>query len=200
MKTYALHLCDDHPILAISLAEKLQCEQFVQSTSVSHSIDELKEFLASNKVDLLLLDISFKGDSVFDVLQSIQESYPGLKIVLLTNYELSDVLIEARKFNVHGLIGKSVSFEELKVACITVLSGKAYWGKMQISELTLNELTSREREILKLLVQGNTNQQISEELSISIYTVQTHRKNIKSKLQVEGVADLIAIVNRYRLV
>jgi DNA-binding NarL/FixJ family response regulator len=146
------------------------------------------------------LDISFRGVSVFDVLQSIQEAYPYLKIVLLTNYELSDVLIEARKFNVHGLIGKSASFEELKEACITVLSGKAYWGKMQISELTLNELTSREREILHLLVQGNTNQQISEELSISIYTVQTHRKNIKSKLQVEGVADLIAVVNHYRLV
>lgn len=64
----------------------------------------------------------------------------------------------------------------------------------------IQEITPREREIMRLLVNGKTNQQIAEELSISIYTVQTHRKNIKSKLQVEGVADLIAIVNHYRLV
>jgi DNA-binding NarL/FixJ family response regulator len=200
MKTYSLHLCDDHPILTCSLAELLGKEPFVQSVSVSNHIDELMSALETSSIDLLLLDVSFKGVTVFEFLGKIKSAFPEVKILLFTNYELSDVILEARKFQVEGLIGKSTTLEELRSACLSVLNGSDYWGKFQLSQEMIQEITPREREILHLLVQGNTNQQISEELSISIYTVQTHRKNIKSKLQVEGVSDLIAIVNHYRLV
>ncbi len=199
MKTYTLHLCDDHPILTCSLAELLGKEPFVQSVSVSHHIDELMSALETSSIDLLLLDVSFKGETVFEFLGKIKSAFPDLKILLLTNYELSDVILEARKFQVDGLIGKSATLEELRSACLSVLNGGDYWGKFQLSQEMIQEITPREREIMRLLVNGKTNQQIAEELSISIYTVQTHRKNIKSKLQVEGVADLIAVVNQYRL-
>jgi DNA-binding CsgD family transcriptional regulator len=62
------------------------------------------------------------------------------------------------------------------------------------------DLTVREVEIVKLLLRGYTNQKIANQLSISIHTVQTHRKNIKSKLQLEGASDLIAFANRFKLV
>jgi DNA-binding NarL/FixJ family response regulator len=133
-------------------------------------------------------------------LGKIKSAFPDLKILLLTNYELSDVILEARKFQVDGLIGKSATLEELRSACLSVLNGGDYWGKFQLSQEMIQEITPREREIMRLLINGKTNQQIAEELSISIYTVQTHRKNIKAKLHVEGVADLIAVVNHYRLV
>ena len=200
MKKYSLHLCDDHPILTCSLAELLGKEPFVQSVSVSHHFDELMLALETSSIDLLLLDVSFKGVTVFEFLGKIKSVFPDLKILLLTNYELSDIILEARKFQVEGLIGKSATLEELRSACLSVLNGGDYWGKFQLSQEMIQEITPREREIMRLLVNGKTNQQIAEELSISIYTVQTHRKNIKAKLQVEGVADLIAVVNHYRLV
>jgi DNA-binding NarL/FixJ family response regulator len=200
MKKYSLHLCDDHPILACSLAELLSKEPFVQSVSVSQHFDELMSALDTSFIDLLLLDISFKGVTVFEFLGKIKSTFTDVKILMLTNYELSDVILEARKFQVEGLIGKSATMEELRSACWHVLNGGEYWGKFQLSQEMIQEITPREREIMRLLVNGKTNQQIAEELSISIFTVQTHRKNIKSKLQVEGVADLIAAVNHYRLV
>ena len=200
MKKYSLHLCDDHPILTSSLAELLGKEPFVLFVGVSHHFDDLMLALETSSIDLLLLDVSFKGVTVFEFLGKIKSQFPDLKILLLTNYELSDVILEARKFQVEGLIGKSATLEELRSACLSVLNGGDYWGKFQLSQEMIQEITPREREIMRLLVNGKTNQQIAEELSISIYTVQTHRKNIKAKLQVEGVADLIAVVNHYRLV
>jgi DNA-binding NarL/FixJ family response regulator len=199
LDTYSLHLCDDHPVLAISLSEMLKQESFVRTISVSHDFVGLKVELSNASIDLLLLDISFKGENAFDFLEEIKASYPNLKILLLTNYELSDIHLEARKFQVEGLIGKSASLEELKTACKTVLNGGEYWGKYQLSSEIIKDITPREREIMLLLVQGKTNQQISDALSISILTVQTHRKNIKAKLQLENITDLISVVNHFRL-
>lgn len=199
LDTYSLHLCDDHPVLAISLSEMLKQESFVGTISVSHDFISLKVELSNASIDLLLLDISFKGENAFDFLDEIKRSYPNLKILLLTNYELSDIHLEARKFQVEGLIGKNTSMEELKTACKMVLNGGEYWGKYQLSSEIIKDITPREREIMLLLVQGKTNQQISDALSISILTVQTHRKNIKAKLQLENITDLISVVNHFRL-
>ena len=79
------------------------------------------------------------------------------------------------------------------------MNGGEYWGKYQLSSELNKDITPREREIMFLLVQGKTNKQISEALSISILTVQTHRKNIKAKLQLENITDLISVMNQFRL-
>lgn len=199
LDTYSLHLCDDHPVLAISLSEMLKKESFVRTISISRDFIGLKVELSNASIDLLLLDISLKGENAFDFLDELRGSYPNLKILLFTNYELSDIHLEARKFQVEGLIGKSASLEEFITACKIILNGGEYWGKYQMSSELIKEITPREREIMFLLVQGKTNKQISEALSISILTVQTHRKNIKAKLQLENISDLISVMNQFRL-
>ncbi len=199
LDTYSIHLCDDHPVLAISLSEMLKKESFVRNISISRDFIGLKVELSNASIDLLLLDISLKGENAFDFLDELKGNYPNLKILLFTNYELSDIHLEARKFQVEGLIGKSASLEEFITACKTILNGGEYWGKYQLSSELNKDITPREREIMFLLVQGKTNKQISEALSISILTVQTHRKNIKAKLQLENITDLISVMNQFRL-
>jgi len=79
MKKYSLHLCDDHPILACSLAELLGKEPFVQSVNVSHHFEALVSALETSSIDLLLLDVSFKGVTIFEILGKIKTTFPDVK-------------------------------------------------------------------------------------------------------------------------
>ena len=83
LDTYSLHLCDDHPVLAISLSEMLKKESFVRTISISRDFIGLKVELSNASIDLLLLDISLKGENAFDFLEELKVNYPNLKILLL---------------------------------------------------------------------------------------------------------------------
>lgn len=198
MKTFSVHICDDHPILTMSMVELFSKQVFVSSVSYSNDHKTLFEKLRNLKVDLLVLDVSLNGESSFNYINELKKEFSDLSILIYTNYETLDVYLESRKHNLNGFIGKSKSVDEFLNGCKLILETGEYWGSYQIERKISEEITVREEEILKYLMQGYTNQDISNKLSISIFTVQTHRKNIKSKLQIEGVKDLISLTNQFR--
>ena len=202
MQSFTIHICDDHPLITSGLEQVLMGTDFVKTYSCSHSKEELFIFLKNNSVDLLLLDISLKGYNILDDLSFIIFSYPKLKVVFLSNYDLMDVQLKARELGAHGFISKSYNNINLIDICKKVLLGEDFWSFDSLTSIkndTNFELTAREVEIVKLLLKGYTNQKIANVLFISIHTVQTHRKNIKSKLKLDGTSDLIAFSNRFKL-
>lgn len=198
MKTYSVHICDDHPILTMSMVELLNKQVFVSDVSYSNDHKTLIEKLRDTKVDLLVLDVSLNGASSFNYIDELKKEFSDLSILIYTNYETLDVYLESRKHNLNGFIGKSKSVDEFLNGCKLILESGEYWGSYQIPKKLFSEITPREAEVLNFIMKGNTNQQISEKLSISILTVQTHRKNIKAKLDIESVNDLISLTNQFR--
>ncbi len=207
MQDFSIHICDDHPLITSGLEQVFALNSFITNFSSSYSRDGLFTFLRKNKVDLLLLDVSLKGHNSIEDIPILLDTYPALKVVLISTYDLMDVQLKAREAGAHGFISKSSDNVQLLDVCKRVMKGEDFWNFDSFTSYNLvntpaigNDLTVREVEIVKLLLRGNTNQKIANQLNISIHTVQTHRKNIKSKLQLEGASDLIAFANRFKLV
>lgn len=207
MQDFSIHICDDHPLITSGLEQVFALNSFITNFSSSYSRDGLFTFLRKNKVDLLLLDVSLKGHNSIEDIPILLDTYPALKVVLISTYDLMDVQLKAREAGAHGFISKSSDNVQLLDVCKRVMKGEDFWTFDSFTSYNLvntpaigNDLTVREVEIVKLLLRGNTNQKIANQLNISIHTVQTHRKNIKSKLQLEGASDLIAFANRFKLV
>lgn len=204
-KSYSIHICDDHALITSGVSMILQDLDFINSLSVSHSKNDLFTILSKENIDLLLLDLSVQGTNMLDELNALKGQFPDLKIMLLTSYATIDVQREALQKNVNGFLSKDTSNDYIVEACRSVLRGENYWlsekSLLQVEKTDrVIDLTPREKEILKLLVKGYTNQKIADELVLSIHTVQTHRKNLKSKLQLEGVSDLVSFAYHYKLV
>jgi DNA-binding NarL/FixJ family response regulator len=207
LQDFSIHICDDHPLITSGLEQVFALNSFITNFSSSYSRDGLFTFLRKNKVDLLLLDVSLKGHNSIEDIPILLDTYPALKVVLISTYDLMDVQLKAREAGAHGFISKSSDNVQLLDVCKRVMKGEDFWTFDSFTSYNLvntpaigNDLTVREVEIVKLLLRGNTNQKIANQLNISIHTVQTHRKNIKSKLQLEGASDLIAFANRFKLV
>ena len=207
MQDFSIHICDDHPLITSGLEQVFAQNSFITNYSSSFSREGLFTFLRKNKIDLLLLDVSLKGHNSIEDIPILLDTYPALKVVLISTYDLMDVQLKAREAGAHGFISKSSDNVQLLDVCKRVMKGEDFWTFDSFTSYNLvntpaigNDLTVREVEIVKLLLRGNTNQKIANQLNISIHTVQTHRKNIKSKLQLEGASDLIAFANRFKLV
>lgn len=207
MQDFSIHICDDHPLITSGLEQVFAQNSFITNFSSSFSMEGLFTFLRKNKIDLLLLDVSLKGHNSIEDIPILLDTYPALKVVLISTYDLMDVQLKAREAGAHGFISKSSDNVQLLDVCKRVMKGEDFWTFDSFTSYNLvntpaigNDLTVREVEIVKLLLRGNTNQKIANQLNISIHTVQTHRKNIKSKLQLEGASDLIAFANRFKLV
>ncbi|HEX9957109.1 MAG TPA: response regulator transcription factor [Fibrella sp.] len=152
---------------------------------------------------LILLDINLQGSNGIDLGHSILASYPDIRILIITMYNQPKLLDEARRVGLHGYLLKDVGTAELLRAIRTVLSGETSFDS-RVNDLAsppddpfndsfakrLN-LTFREVEIIALIREGLSNEQIADRIHLSIETVKTHRKNIHFKLGISKATDLV---------
>jgi len=157
--------------------------------------------------DLLLLDLSMPRLSGISVVKDVRNQFPDMKILVLTIHESDQYVLETFKAGVNGYCIKDASRDELLMAIESVMSGKTFISPGIADEVmegylagrkTLKEksdwetITQREREVLKLLAEGYMNKDIGELLNISTKTVEKHRANIMSKLDLHNAAALTA--------
>ena len=157
--------------------------------------------------DLLLLDLSMPRLSGISVINDLRSQYPDMKILVLTIHESDQYVLETFKAGANGYCIKDASREELLMAIDSVLGGKTFispgiadevmegylTGRKKLKEKSDWEtITQREREVLKLLAEGYMNKEIGDLLSISTKTVEKHRANIMSKLDLHNAAALTA--------
>ena len=149
------------------------------------------------------------------VIKEIKSIYPDIKILALTIHESDEFVLQAFDAGANGYCVKDCSRHELQIAIQTVLGGKTYISPQvadQVMEGYLESskrlkkktswdiITPREREILKLVAEGYKNRQIAEMLHISIKTVEKHRANIMSKLDLHSASELTAYAIEKNLV
>ncbi len=163
--------------------------------------------LHENKIDLLITDLNLPKLDGIKLIEQTKIAYPTIKIVVLTQYQNNGLLRKMKKLNVDGFLTKNSSQGDLHQMLNTVISGNFSFMMDQTQSNTLNHLTEkkrllndpfqkmsqlseRETEILKILLDNKSNQEIADQLFIGVETVITHRKNIYRKLAVNNLLDL----------
>lgn len=176
--------------------------------TVVDEVDDGMEAVASvneHSPDLLLLGLSLPRLSGISVINTVRSTNPDMKILVLTEYEADQYVLEAFQAGANGYCIKDASTDELLLAIESVMAGKTFIspgiahgvlegyldGREKMKDASeWNTITQREREVLKLLAEGYKNKEIGEMLYISSKTVEKHRSNIMSKLGIHNVAAL----------
>ncbi len=192
-------IIDDQVIILNGLQKILADAEHLIITGVYNNGDELLHGFETALPDVLLLDIHMPGKSGIELAGIISKKYPSVKMIALTNV---DVLAQMKQMLQKGCVGyllKDVSPEVLVKAIETVNSGEQYLQeefKIQLlnslSGINNKQLiTRREKEILKLITEEHTNNEIAGKLFLSLRTVENHRNNLLQKLNVKNTAGLV---------
>ena len=204
-KQYTILLADDHSILRAGLCSILNSKSdFDVVAEVDNGMDAIKSALAF-KPDLLLTDLSMPKKNGTEAISEIKKRLPDVKCLVLTMHTSEEHVRMALNAGADGYVLKDDSHEELLTAIKTVLSGKTYLSPSicgnvvsgYLKSATADKpvsawelLTRREKEIIKLIAEGNRSKDIAEQLSISIKTVEKHRSNLMKKLDLHSVSSL----------
>lgn len=201
-------IVDDQVIILNGLQKILAEAEHINVSALYNSGDELLEGLEKAQPDVLLLDIQMPGRSGIELAAIISKKYPAVKMIALTNV---DVLTQMKQMLQKGCLGyllKDVSPQILINAIETVNNGEQFLNE-NLKKQLLNSLsgqddkqliTRREKEILKLILEENTNQDIANKLFLSLRTVENHRNNLLQKLNVKNTAGLVKIALQEGLV
>ena len=167
--------------------------------AVSNAFEAIP-FLKKHKIDVILLDINLPDISGIDLCKKINKEFPEIKILGISTFSERSYISRMIENGASGYLIKSASKEEIAEAIESVMNGKMYLSVSMEHLLhpvlptgtgNFPALTKREKEILGLIAEGLTNHQIAAQLFISPLTVDTHRKNLLTKLDVHNTAALI---------
>jgi len=200
-------VADDHSLIIDSITSILLEIDDGFKVYIAKSKSELLSVMAKEFIDLIFLDINMNGVNMLDHVEQIRDIHPKVIIIILTSYSSLSIVNDAIEKKVDAFLHKNTDKDEIKFALNRVLNGKKYMSievnrkeKLKDGFQLAKQLTSQELKLIKLLAKGYTNSKISRILHISIYTVQTHRKNIHKKLGVKSVNELIAFAYENKLV
>jgi DNA-binding NarL/FixJ family response regulator len=200
-------LAEDHTILREGLKSLLSSSQDFEVIGEAGDGREAIRCVEKLKPDLILIDLSMPRMNGMEAIREIRRLSKEVKILVLTVHKSEEYILATFKAGADGYVLKDATHEELLMAIKSVLKGKNYISP-EISEKVLEgylegrkrlksqtsweSLTSREREILKLIAEGYKNKEIAEELCISVKTVEKHRSNLMEKLNLHNVQALTA--------
>ncbi len=195
-------IVEDHPIVSDSLANIITGSDLnIQCLHAPNAAKGLA-FLNGNSFDLILLDINLPDMNGIEFCKIAKSRFPGIRILALTTIAQRHVVEKMLDQGADGFILKTSDVDDIIGGIRKVLSGKQYLGK-GVKELMnghsndnadLPMITKRESEILQLIADGLTNQEIADKLFISIFTVDSHRKNLLLKFSAKNTATLVKIV------
>jgi len=198
-------IVDDHPMVIEGIRMMLTQLEDVEVCGHAMNAASCLGYFIKNTADIVLLDINLPDQSGIDVCKTLAKKFPDLKIIALTNFDQISYVQSMKDAGAHGYLLKNASLEEIRTAIDRVTSGKEYWlGRENVRESILEHnqpmITRREVEVLKLIAEGLTNQEIADSLFVSVSTVDSHRKNLLSKLQVKNTAALVRAAIEFKII
>ncbi len=192
-------LVDDHVLVLEGIRARL--DQEVGITVVGQASDgrEALEMVKTLEPDVVMMDVSMPNMNGIETTKVFQDKYPDLKVLILSMHDNREYISQLMLHGAKGYILKDVSAEEMVRAIRSVADGATYICRAATETLfhqgskidrLESKLTRREQAILSRVARGFSSKAISSELNISVRTVETHRQNIKSKLQLSTTAEL----------
>jgi DNA-binding NarL/FixJ family response regulator len=210
-----IFIVEDHRLFREGLKAMLSPNPEYEIVGEAEDGLEAIRLIRKCKPDLVLLDLSMPRMNGFSVMREIKGGLPGIKILVLSIHESDQYVLQAFESKADGYAIKDCSREELKIAIRCVLEGKTYISpgiagnvlegyldgrKTLKNKSSLDMLTEREKEVLKLLGEGYQNKEIADLLCISVKTVEKHRSNLMSKIDLHNAAALTAFAFEHGLI
>ena len=206
---------DDHELYLEGLCLLLKKQEGIDVVGSCLTAEDLLKNLSTLQIDILLLDVHLPDMEEEELLKRIRQLKPDLKVLYLTMMRGTRYIHKLMKYGLQGYLLKNAGIEELKTAIQTVAAGSTYYSKeinimdvnndfrntITIDDKQVDEILSkREIEILKLICKEYSNAEIADKLFLSISTVETHRKNLISKLGVNNTVGLVKFAIKNKLI
>lgn len=197
-------IADDHQIILDGLTSLFADEEGVEVVGVAENGVSLLEQVPTLQPDLILLDINMPEVNGVDAARVLKADFPHIKVVMLSMFGGSKYAKTLLELGVDGYLLKNTDRSELMSAIQKIMEGGQYYSnsvmmavmeshrKPVSDEIGLDEVSAREKDVLRLLAQEFTTAEIAEKLFISTHTVESHRKNLLSKLGKKNTAGLVA--------
>jgi DNA-binding NarL/FixJ family response regulator len=207
-------LAEDHTLVRTGMRALLENSKQVQVVGEANNGRQAVDLARQLQPDLVLMDIAMPELNGIEAARQIRLAQPAVRVLMLSMHDDQQYVFEALKSGANGYVLKGAAFQELLTAITTVMGGKNYisptlsgrvmddyvrraQGDQPDSELS--KLSGREREVLQLIAEGKSSAEVAELLHISVRTVDTHRHNIMTKLEIHSIAGLTKFAIRHGL-
>jgi DNA-binding NarL/FixJ family response regulator len=189
---------DDHYMVIEGIHSLLQNEADIDWMGHANNAAACLAFLQNNTPDIILMDINLPDKSGIDLCALVKEKYASVHVIALSTFNQQSYIEKMIQNGASGYVIKNASQQELMEAIHTVNQGKQFLSfdaavaiRKPDTENDIPVITRREKEVLELIADGNTNNEIASKLCISASTVDTHRKSLLLKFSAKNTASLI---------
>ena len=211
MQKIKVLIVDDHTLVRDGIRALLALVADINVVGEAANGKEALEKVKRLAPDVVLMDLSMPIMSGLEATRRIRKRFPGTKVLALTQYEDREYIVPTIEAGARGFVSKTAAFSELASAIQAVYQGGSFLSPMAAAAVVeecqqkvaiegekdpYQNLTDREREMLKLVAEGYTAKEIADMLVISLRTVETHKTNLMKKLNIHNKADLIRFAIR----
>lgn len=199
-------IVDDHYMVIEGIRSLLQNESGIEWAGHASNADSCLAFLQQQLPDIILMDINLPDKNGIELCKEVRQLYPSVFIIGLSTFNQQSFIQKMMENGASGYVLKNATQEELMEAIRVVANGKTYFSDEAALSLRKNSgneipvLTRREKEVLELIADGLTNNEIAAKLFISVTTVDTHRKNLLAKFDSRNIASLIKAAMQMQLI
>ncbi|MGF1750409.1 response regulator [Vibrio cionasavignyae] len=193
-------IVDDHQVVLEGFIARLEREPDIEVIATASNGLEAIDVVKSYQPDVVLMDVSMPIMNGIEATQLLKEERPEAKVLMLTMHDNREYIMKVMQAGAVGYMLKEISAEKMVQAIKTVKQGSTYFCESVTQTLfsqevspavsKTNPLSRREESVLKLVAQGSSSKKIAQVLNISYRTVETHRQNIKHKLDLHSTAEL----------
>ncbi|MGV2288269.1 response regulator transcription factor [Trinickia sp. YCB016] len=199
-------LVDDHPLVRDGLRLRLEGVPNLDVAGEAGNADEALALAETVAPDLVLMDVGMNGMNGITLAGIFHERFPAIRVLMLSMHDNIEYVMQAVRAGASGYVLKDSPATEIVHAIGAVLNGQTFFSaglaarmiQASAMQTPLETLTPRERDILDLLAEGLSSKQIAQLNGLSVRTVETHRLNLKRKLDIEGQAELIKFAVEHR--
>ncbi len=204
-KKIKLFIVDDHFMVIEGIQSLLQHENDIEWMGHASNAESCLAFLQLRQPDVLFMDISLPDQSGIELCKIVREKYPQIFILGLSTFNQQSFIRKMMENGASGYLLKNADRAALMTAINTVLRGQHYFSHEVLSSTKKQDelvpvLTRRELEVLALIAEGMTNNEIAGKLFISTATVETHRKNLLAKFSAKNTATLVHAATQMQIV
>lgn len=198
----SVFLLEDHLLVRQGIRSALEALGEAKVVGEAGSAEEGLELLRTTVCDLVIMDLNLPGQSGTLCTERIRELYPSLPVLILSLHTQRSVVLDALRAGARGFVAKGSSVEELRAAVKTLAAGGSYFDAFSapsVLALIRGELSNemglslREDQILRLVCQGKSNQDIAEAMSLSLSSIKIHLRELFSRFEVSDRRALVSV-------
>lgn len=204
-------IVDDHKLFRDGLKLLLKTQSFIKEINEAENGKQFIEYLATHQPDVVLLDVAMPEMNGIEALQIALTMQPTLKVIVLSMFSEEEYYTKMIELGAKGFVLKNSDIADVREALLSVSAGKTFFSHEILNSLMESmhrkkepervvELSDREQEVLSLICEGLSNQEIADKLHLSKRTVDKHRENIMLKTGCKNTATLVMLAIKQGIV